>query len=257
MRRRHSLQLVVFLMALVIPVALAAANQPSFPAPLPGQVISDTAGLISKADAAKIERMAAALRAARGYPVGVVTIHSLAAQGAPAYTIDRYAAELLRSWPDEGQMRSHGMLLVVAADNRAARIQLGSAWGNAHDERARRVMNRMIVPAFRKAQFSAGIVDAVRGFDAMGRQLTLPAVGKPSWMPSVVVPEGLDGPWWLFLAIVGGAIVVVVGLGSVVKGGRRSWGWAAAAFIVALVLSRFFGGSAEASESGGGATGNW
>ncbi|MBI1734840.1 MAG: hypothetical protein HYR51_06680 [Candidatus Rokubacteria bacterium] len=71
------------------------------------------------------------------------------------------------------------------------------------------------------------------------------------------MPEGLDGPWWTLLALVAVAIVVLVGLVAVARGGRRSWAWAAAAFIFALVLSRFFGGSAEASESGGGASGEW
>jgi uncharacterized membrane protein YgcG len=252
---RRAVHVLVLLAAFVF--VSGAAAEPSFPAPPPGRAVSDTAGLIAKEDAAVIERIAAALRVEKTYPVGVVTIRSLAAQGASAYTIERYAAEMMRAWPDEGQMRSHGMLLVVAADNRTARIHLGSAWGGAHDGRARRVMDRVIVPAFRTGAFSAGIVDAVRGFDAMGRQQPLSAAGKPSWVPALLVPEGLDGPWWSFLALAGAAIVLVGIVASIAKGGRRSWGWAAAAFIVGLVLARILGRSAEASEAEGGATGSW
>jgi hypothetical protein len=61
---------------------------------------------------------------------------------------------------------------------------------------------------------------------------------------------------WTLPALVGGGLVLLVGLVSLARRGRRSWAWAASAFIFALLLSRFFG-SAEASGSGGGATGEW
>lgn len=254
---RRAVQLAVLLMALLAPMASDAVSQPSFPAPPPaGHVISDAAGVIGKEDGAEIGRMAAALLAEKGYPISVVTIRSLAAQGAGGHTIERYAAELLQSWHQDERGRSHGMLLLVAAEDRVARIQLGSAWGSAHDDRARRVMDRLILPAFRKGELSTGILDGVRGFDAMGRQLALPAVGQPSWMPRALVVEGLDQPWWMLPALVAGGLVLMVGVVSLARRGRQSWAWAAAAFIFALLLSRFFG-SAEASDSGGGATGGW
>jgi uncharacterized protein len=254
---RRALQAVMLLMALLAPMASDAANKPSFPAPPPpGRFISDTAGVIGEGDGSEIDRLAAALIAEKGYPIGVATIRSLAAEGADGYTIERYAAELLQSWHQDERMRSHGMLLVVASKDRVARIQLGSAWGRAHDDRARRVMDRLILPAFRKGEFSAGILNGVRGFDAMGRQLALPAVGQPSWMPCALIVEGLDDPWWTLPVLVAGGLVLVVGLVSLARRGRRSWAWAAAAFIFALLLARFFG-SAEASGSGGGATGDW
>ena len=256
MRARRSVQIVVLVMALVAPI-FDSAGQPSFPAPpAPGRFISDAAGLIGATDGAEIERIAAALFAERGYPIAVVTIRSVAAQGASGYTVDRYAAELLRSWPADRHMPSHGMLLVVAADDRAARIQLGSAWGHVHDDRARKVMERLILPAFRKGQFSTGIVDGVRGFDAMARQLPLSTVGQPWWMPSALVVDGLDQPWWTLPVLIVGAIVLVVGLMSLVRTGRRGWAWAAAAFMLGIVLSRLLG-RAEASDSGGGASGEW
>ena len=49
----------------------------------------------------------------------------------------------------------------------------------------------------------------------------------------------------------------MIGLISFARRGRKSWAWVAAAFIFGIILSRIFGGSAEASESGGGATGEW
>jgi len=254
---RRAVQLVVLLMALLAPVTSNAVGKPSYPPPLlPGHFISDAANVIRKEDGSEINWMATALLAEKGYPIGVVTIRSLAAQSAGGYTIARYAAELLQVWHQDERVRSHGMLLVVAAEDRVARIELGSAWGSAHDARARRVMDRLILPAFRKGEFSTGILNGVRGFDAMGRQLALPAIGHPWWMPRALVVDGLDEPWWTLPGLVAGGLVLVVGLVSLARRGRRSWAWAAAAFIFALVLSRFFG-SAEGRGSEGGATGEW
>lgn len=251
---RRSMQLVILWVALLVPTASLAVT---FPHPPPaGHFVSDAADLIDDEDSSEIDRLAGALLAEKGYPISVVTIRSLSAEGAGGYTIERYAAELLQSWSRDGLRRSHGMLLLVAAENRAVRIQLGSAWGSAHDDRARRVMDRLILPPFRGGDLSAGILEGVRGLDAMGRQRALPAAGRPSWVPSALVVEGLDQPWWTLPALVVGGLVLVVGLVSLARRGRRSWAWAAAAFVLALVLSRFFG-SAAASDSAGGATGEW
>ena len=257
MPRRRLVQLVVLFIVFGV-FAADAASPPSFPPPPPpGQFVSDGAGLITPADRASIERIAAALLAERGYPIAVVTVRSLEEHGADDYPIERYAAELLRSWPAERNFAANGMLLLVAADDHTARIQLGSVWGNAHDERARRVMDRLILPAFRQSQLSTGLLQGVHGFDAMGRQLPLPAAGQPGWVPSVLAPEGLDGPWWTLLALVGGGIAGAVVLGSVARGGRKSWGWAVAAFVVGLVLARLLGRSEASEEAEGGATGQW
>src|SRR5689334_8347841 len=158
MRARRSVQVVVLLMALVV-VVVDAAAKPTFPAlPAPGRVINDGANLIGGEDAAQIEELAAALVAERRYPIAVVTIRSLGAQNADGYTIERFAAELLQSWRQPETMRTYGMLLLVSAEDRKARIQLGSAWGQAHDGRARQVMNRLILPAFREGAMSKGIL---------------------------------------------------------------------------------------------------
>jgi hypothetical protein len=54
-----------------------------------------------------------------------------------------------------------------------------------------------------------------------------------------------------------GGLVLLIGVISVTRRGRKSWAWVAAAFVFGIVLSRIFGGSAEAGASEGGATGKW
>jgi hypothetical protein len=125
-------------------------------------------------------------------------------------------------------------------------------------------MDGLILPAFRKGQLSAGILGGVRGFDAMARQLPLPIRDQPAWLPAALDVNALEldlrleGDWWVLPAFAVGGLMLVIGLVSFARKGRKSWAWAAAAFIFGLILSRIFGGgSAEASGSGGGATGEW
>ena len=72
----------------------------------------------------------------------------------------------------------------------------------------------------------------------MGRQLPLPVVGQPRWMPSALVVEELGGPWWTLPALVAGIILLVVAVGSLIRRGRRDAH--RAAMLVALGLSAAF-----------------
>ena len=223
----------------------AQATFPNRP-PSGGIIISDEIGLIKVEDRPEIERIGAALFKDKGYPVCVVTIKSLAAHKASAYTIERYAAEVLKAWNLESNHRSHGMLLLVAEDDRQARIQLGAAWGAAHDGRAREIMDSLILPAFRRGEMSRGILDGVRGFDAMGRGLALP-------MPPL--------PWWLIPAVAAGALALVGGIVSLGRSGRRGWAWAIAGIVGGILLSRAIawarGGDGDSSADESGVTGKW
>ena len=269
MRSRSVVWWMALLFALVVgPLASDARGKLSFPAaPLAGTFSTDAAGLITDEDSSEIDGLAAALLAEKGYPIRVVTIRSLAAQGAAGYTIDRYATELLRAWKHEARLGEYGMLLVVAADDRVARIQLGSAWGQAHDGRARQIMDRLILPAFRKGELSEGILGGVRGFDALGRQLALPTdlpwwmlpeltagLLDQSWWP--LTAGSTDQPWWTVPALVAGGLALLVGLLAVARRGRKSWAWAAAAFVFGIFVSRAVS-AARGGDSGGGATGEW
>ena len=223
----------------------AQATFPTRP-PSGGVIVSDEIGLIRVEDRPEIERIGTALFRDKGYPVCVVTIRSLAAHKASGYTIERYAAELLKAWNLEANHRSHGMLLLVAEDDRQARIQLGAAWGAAHDGRAREIMDSLILPAFRRGEMSRGILDGVRGFDAMGRGLALP-------MPPL--------PWWLIPAVAAGALALIGGIVSLSRSGRRGWAWAIAGIVGGILLSRAIawarGGGDDSSADESGVTGKW
>ena len=77
-----------------------------FPAAPPsGGIVVDEARLIAPLDQVDLEGLAIALKRDRGYPITVVTIQSLSAHGAAGYTIERYAAAMLKAWSASGSDR--------------------------------------------------------------------------------------------------------------------------------------------------------
>lgn len=211
----------------------------------------DEAGLINPEVGEHIDNTAATLLGEEEIPLYVVTISSLASHEAVTQSIEQYAAALFDDWGIGRQDRNYGILLVISKGDRKARIELGADWVGEYDYQAQQVMNELIVPAFKRGDFSRGIADGVRGLDAMARGLELP---KPK------------SPWWFWPALIGGFILVVVMIINLFKSGRTGWAWALMAalgvilfFLIRAILSssgsgRGFGGG---SSGGGGATGSW
>jgi uncharacterized protein len=185
-------------------------------APPSGGIVVDEARLIAPLDQVDLEGLAIALKRDRGYPITVVTIQSLSAYGAAGYTIERYASEMLKAWPADPERQGYGLTVLVSADDRLARIELGSAWRGTHDGRVREITDRLILPALRRGDLSKGILAGVRGLDAMGRGLRLPGEWFGWMLPEPIAP--LAQPWWLIPAIVVGVPLLI---GSVVSFGRR------------------------------------
>ncbi len=196
-----SLAVVVVGLLGAVPLAGTGPAQVAFPAaPAPGRFVVDEARLIEPLHQVDIEGLAGELKREHGYPVTVVTIRSLSSHGAGGYTIERYASEMLKGWPPDADRQGYGLTLLVSADDQLARIELGSAWRGVHDGRAREIMDHLILPAFRRGEFSKGILAAVKGFDAMGRGRRLPGESRFGWLiPAALAPA--DQPWWLMPAI--------------------------------------------------------
>jgi uncharacterized protein len=234
-RGRSLARLLLFAGLLVLgPLTDRGFGQVAFPAAPPvGTFVVDDAKLMTPAHRQEVDRIAGALNRERGYPVTVVTIRSLAAQRAAGYTIERYAAEMLKTWSLDADRRGYGLLLLVAADDRQARIELGSAWKGVHDGRGRDVMDRLILPAFRSGDLSRGIVAGVQGFDAMGRGLELPGEGVLATLLSVV-----ELPWWVIPAGAAAVLVLVGGVFSFRRSGRKGLAWMVAGFVGGILLSR-------------------
>lgn len=232
--------------------AFGAARAVTFPdKPSSEHFYVDQAGLLKPADAAAIDKIASGLWSDENVPIIVVTIPSLVSVQASDYTVDSYAAALFNHWGIGSADRNYGMLLLVSVGDRKARIELGKAWAHQHDDDAKYVMDSLIIPAFKKGDFSSGIRAGVVAMDKMARGLALP---KPKT------------PWWVLPAMLLGIALVIGVIVSLFKSGRKGWGWAliaALGVIIFLILraamsSRGSGGAFGGGfGGGGGASGSW
>lgn len=249
MLRALSLACLTLLATLLGAAPAGAANFPDKPPKT--DFFVDQGRLIDQQQRKEINETARALLKDERIPLFVVTITSLAAFDASGLGIEGYARELFNTWGIGTPQRNYGILLLVSVGDRKARIELGAGFGHKYDGQANDIMQSLIIPAFKREDYSTGIADGVRGLDAMARGLQLP---KPT------------PPWWFWPAIIGGAILFAALIYNLFKSGKSGWAWA---LIVALAVGIFFllrtaaasggsgGGFGGGSSGGGGATGSW
>jgi len=243
---RSLFALVTGLAACLFWQGVPAVNFPEKPAK--SDFFVDRAQLLDEAARKTINETALALLKQEQIPLFVVTIPSLSAFEGSGLGIEGYATQLFDHWGIGSQKRNYGMLLIVSVGDRKARIELGAGFEHRFDVATSDIMQSLIIPAFKRGDFSTGITDGVRGMDAMARGLQLPA-------PTT--------PWWFLPAMIGGAIFLGFVIFNLFKTGRSGWAWALIAFIaVALFfILRNAGGSGGGfgggSGGGGGATGSW
>lgn len=211
------------------------------------EFILDEADLISDADEQTIRTICDTLLTERQIPIIVVTIDSLADYGARHMTIEQYAFDLFNEWEIGFADYNYGILLLVARNDRKARIELGADWGREHDGAAQKVMDRLIIANFKKSEFSTGILQGVEGLDNMARGEDIP--GSP-------VTDALRQGGGLIQEIINGFSMACL-----------FW-LAVPAIILMNIFGRGFGGTGGGGgfsggsfgggfSGGGGATGSW
>lgn len=246
------------LVSLVLLLTISAgAYAVKFPdKPEPQHYYVDGAGLIDEVTGSEIDSLASRLLQEERIPLYVVTIPSLASHDA-TNGIEAYTRKLFDHWGIGWQERNYGMLLLISRMDRKVRIELGADWGGRYDHQAKRIMDQLIVPAFKRGDYASGISDGAKGLDAMARGLALPKPAKPAWFwPGAIAAAlmlvliiinlfrtGRSGWAWALIIAVGALIVIVFRIASVVSGSGSSGG--------------FGGGSGGGSGGGGGATGSW
>jgi uncharacterized protein len=240
-----------FLIALLIGFAFSASFPSAFAVTFPDKppqsdFFVDKALLLDEEARTAINDIALSLLQQEQIPLFVVTIQSLSAYEGSALGIEGYATQLFDHWGIGSQERNYGMLLLVSVGDRGARIELGAGFERSYDGEANDVMQSLIISAFRRGDFSTGIIDGVRGMDAMARGLQLPKA---------------TAPWWVLPAMIGGALFLGFVIYNLFKTGRSGWAWA---LIVAIAVALFFilrttakSGFGGGSSGGGGATGSW
>ena len=254
-----------------------AAAEPIPPRPTTDQFLWDYAGLIVRSDEAAIAGLQTDAFNRYNSPLVVVTIGRAADYGEP--TVEALA----RRWFDTWQIgtlgleggANQGMLLLVAVQDRRARIELGADWGHDWDDHAKRIMDGTIIPKFRTGDYSGGIAAGVRELHAMAK------LGKNSRPPGDFLDRKVK-PLCKYSLLDPTPFLVMMGLGLVVTilgvyprfnawvffSGIGLMLFAAFSYVVLVLLFLVFGrgrggrssgggGYSGGFSGGGGASGSW
>ena len=232
-----------------------AGDYAPFPSPDEGYV-TDLAGLLSNAQEEQIEQWLYQAEKSKGIEIIVVTIRSIKDYpGTPNTTIEEFARALFDKYGIGNMPANDGVLLLVAHKDRKARIELGAHYKHQRDADARRIMNRKIIPCFRRDEYDEGITEGVKALIGGFGGMTI----LPGWL------------WWVFPVAIVALIPVAV---SLFKNGKRGWGWIVVGLIIVILLLLFWfvqqaagrfgrsgagglGGFGGGFSGGGGATGSW
>jgi uncharacterized protein len=131
--------------------APAARSTADFPA-LSGRVV-DRAELLTPAQEAALSRDLEALERRTTDQMVIVTVPSLGGRD-----IAEYGRALGTHWGIGQRGKDNGLLLIVAPNERQARVALGLGIARiVSDARAQAIMDQLMIPRFREGQYHAGI----------------------------------------------------------------------------------------------------
>lgn len=187
-------------------------------------------------------------------------------------TIEQYSIRVADAWKLGRKDADDGVLLLIALDDHALRIEVGQGLeGAIPDAIAKRIIEETIVPAFRQNHFAGGIdagldqiMGAIRGepLPPPRPQSTYSRGGSssPDLTPLLILPLGLGMFVRLMLGRVLGAGLGGAGafvLGFILFGTAMAGGIAALiVFLIVLFASDRGGGGFTSSSGGGGGFGS-
>ena len=176
-RLLHTRLLFILLAALSMISIAAALDVPQ----LSGRV-NDQANLLSSEARARISSSLQQLEKEKGAQVAVLTLPSL--QGEP---LEDYSIRVAEAWQLGRKGIDDGLLLLVARDERKIRIEVGYGLeGILTDLDSRRIIDNLMVPAFRSGNYEKGIEAAVAAIKGkiMGETDAIPGKSSSSDIPN-------------------------------------------------------------------------
>ena len=257
---RVSLALVLLLTLLSGATWAKSANYGAYPQPGPGYV-TDDAHLLSNQQKERIQRWLWQVESRTHVEIIVVTVHSIRDYPGTANTsIEAFAKGLFDAYGVGNMPANNGVLLLVSVGDRKVRIELGAGYGQARDRDARRIVDKVLLPAFRKGDFAGGIASGVKA------------------IASTFAGVRIGFPWLVAGLIVAALVALFVGI-SLIRSGKRGWGWIIVGLALVLALAAIYllvqiyrnmpngpssgwssggmGGFGGGFSGGGGATGGW
>jgi uncharacterized protein len=156
--------------------AAAAADTVPVP-PLTGAIV-DRSGTLSAQDLRSIDAELQAFAARRGSQVAVLLVPSTKPE-----SIEQFSLRVAEAWKIGRAKVDDGVILVVAKEDRALRLEVGYGLeGAIPDAVAKRVISETIAPHFRNGDFAGGIRDGTATLMKLieGEKLPAPAYAAPA-----------------------------------------------------------------------------
>jgi uncharacterized protein len=241
---------VAWLWPLLLLAVSAFAQDTPVPVPPLSARVTDLTQTLTAEQRAALESRLQAYEAQKGTQVAVLIVPTTQPE-----TIEQYSIRVADEWKIGRKEQDDGVILLVAKNDRAVRIEVGTGLeGALPDVLANRIISQVIVPRFREGDFAGGINEAITRILALLEGESLPEP-EPERRSSRV-PDGIGNalPFLLMFVFVGSGILR--GLLGRVGGATATAGiagvliWlltgalvlAIVAAVVALVFSLFSGG---------------
>ena len=211
------------------------------PVPALSARVVDTVNLLDAGARTRIEDQLAALEREKGAQVTFLIVATTAPEDIAAY-----ANRVGNAWKIGRRGVGDGVLLVVARDDRAVRIEVAKTLeGAIPDLAAKMIIDEALTPAFRQGDYGAGLEAGAQRISALVRGEALPA-------PVRRASEGLninlnDFAVFLFVAVPVAAAVLrgIFGrrLGSLITGvGTGALAWLVTSSLLIAVVAVLLGG---------------
>jgi uncharacterized protein len=219
--------------------------------------VNDLAGLLSAGEREKLEAKLEAYERESGQQFALLTVPSL--EGDP---IEDFSIRVVEKWKLGKKGKDDGLLMIVAAQDRKIRIEVGYGLeGDIQDVYASRVIREVLQPAFRAQAYASGIEQAFDVLIARASGKAPPeATRREEPRAQRKVSRFAPVLFALFLLLMlgggggrgrrGGGIAPFLLLGALGSGGRRGGGGFGGG-------GGGFGGGGGGGFGGGGASGDW
>lgn len=180
--------------------------------------ITDLTQTLSQREIAQLEQTLAAFEAKKGSQVAVLIVPSTRPE-----TIEQYSIRVAEAWRLGRKGVDDGVLLLVAKQDKTLRIEVGYGLeGVLPDAIARRIIDEIIVPAFIRHDFFAGIQSGVEQIVRVIEGEQLPPPSKHGREATTALDRVLDNiiPIMLVFLVLGRMLQTVFGriVGATVTG---------------------------------------
>jgi uncharacterized protein len=148
----------------------AAFAQDTVPVPALSSPVTDLTQTLTSEQRAALENRLRSYEAEKGTQIAVLIVPTTQPE-----TIEQYSIRVADQWKIGRQGPDDGVILIVAKNDRAVRIEVGTGLeGAIPDVLASRIISQVIVPRFRAGDFAGGIDEAITRIIALLQGEPLP-----------------------------------------------------------------------------------